>query len=156
MTITEKRIQFAIYYNWLGVVYMVPNIHLFLGEADMFLVRPSGYAEEFEVKCTLADYNADFKKCRKHSKLKILEEHGGDKPIRIPNRFSYVVPAGLITSVPSYAGLFWYADGRLRCKKYPPLLHKGKWNWDAQIARSFSHRHARLFFAELRKEKGWT
>lgn len=48
---------------------------------------------------------------------------------KIPNRFYYACPAGLITEhdLPGYAGLIWVDDkGRAKVIKKAPLLHKLK------------------------------
>lgn len=58
-------IEFAIYKRFDERTHlMVPNISwgLLSHEADMLVVRQSGYCLEFEIKRTFADYNADFKK----------------------------------------------------------------------------------------------
>lgn len=48
---------------------------------------------------------------------------------KIPNRFYYACPAGLITlaDLPAYAGLLWVDEtGRIKQVKQAPLLHKLK------------------------------
>lgn len=99
-----------------------PNSNVFGWEADAIYVRPNLYSTEFEIKISLSDYNNDAKKVQKHDTLK-------NKIFTAkPNRFFYVLPKGLIQSVPYYAGLIEYEfiDERvcLSTIKKAPLLHK--------------------------------
>lgn len=152
---TEFLIQQRLIWFLQSMEYIVPNIRTFMFEMDLFFVRPSGYAEEIEIKVTMADFKADKKKVYKHDLYKRAFE--GDEIARrevAPNRFSYAVPKSLgITSfdIPEYAGLYIINGGVLR-QKWPEFLHKTKRNFDKKIARSTS---IRLLYAQgyYKKEK---
>jgi len=101
---TEKEIQFTLYkyleYR-LHHKHITPNSKsIFDWEADIVSVTNSGYVYEFEIKRTLADYRADFKKEEKHSRLKNRGRH-------IPSRFWYVINGFElpVDAIPEYAGL---------------------------------------------------
>ena len=145
---SEHLIQRAIISNFRnGCRFMVPNLQNRYGEMDMLIVRRSGYAEEFEVKISTSDFRADAKKELKH--LAYRQEYEDDnlfkanalQTIRLPNRFSYIAPPGIIPldEVPEYAGLYevTHTAGRwwdIKAVKSPPLLHKQKLEWIEQIA----------------------
>ena len=101
---TEGQIQLRLY-NYLAYRlhhdHITPNsCTVFAWECDIISVTKSGYAQEFEIKRTLADYRADFNKKRKHKWLKA--NHGN-----IPSRFWYVINGFDLRpdDVPEYAGL---------------------------------------------------
>lgn len=75
-----------------------PNVFLKKHEADIFLVTPSGYLYEYEVKITRSDFFADFKKTNKHDLV---------KSGRRSNYFTYITPKDLVKldEIPRYAGL---------------------------------------------------
>lgn len=161
---TERTIQRIIWFRWAGEKYVVPNIQLRWGEADILLVRRSGYAEEFEIKVTKADFLADVQKTAKHEHLRQSFEAGKMGPGKLfwnssggnINRFSYVLPESLgiePEDVPVYAGLYHvseqpiknYSALALKCVKHPPLIHKNKFeHWDAKVAASCAARYIRL------------
>ena len=140
---TEQLLQIGVYHNWLGAAqYMMANICYALGEADMLMIRRSGYVEEFEVKITRGDFLADRKKLMKHQRLQ------APNGWVTPNKFSYVVPKAMVKveEVPEYAGLFYWCpkSGYIHTVKAPKFLHKDKHDWTAKIAKSASHRLMRL------------
>lgn len=145
---TEFVIQQRLIWFLQSMEYIVPNIHTFMFEMDLFFVRPSGYAEEIEIKVTVADFKADKKKTYKHDLY--LRAFMGDEVAQqkvAPNRFAYAVPKSLgITEadIPEYAGLYIINGGVLR-QKWPPFLHKTKRNFDRKIAQSTS---TRLLYAQ--------
>ena len=68
MTANEVEIEVAKHFGWRQNV-IVPNVYWGLGlnyEADMVILRPSGWAIEIEIKVTRADIKADLKK-HKHN-----------------------------------------------------------------------------------------
>jgi len=81
----------------------VPNISWGLGvhECDIFVVRPTGYAIEIEIKISKSDLLAESKKNHSHSSTKIRE-------------FYYAIPHNLLDScidhIPTHAGI-------LTCKR---------------------------------------
>jgi hypothetical protein len=108
-----------------------------LGEMDVFCLRRSGYAEEFEIKISTSDLKADAKKVRKH-----MAYTDADTNI-IPNKFSYVLGPDVkydLTKMPERYGVY-VVDGRyMRCMRSPKFLHKHKYNWDEKVAKSCSWR----------------
>ena len=73
----EKNI---IAFNVMGVSSILPLAH----EADMLVVSKSGYLTEVEIKRTLADFCADFKKSHRHESNGLVSE------------FVYCIPEGML------------------------------------------------------------
>ena len=73
----EKNI---IAFNVMGASSVLPLAH----EADMLVVSKSGYLTEVEIKRTLADFRADFKKSHRHESNGLLSE------------FVYCIPEGML------------------------------------------------------------
>lgn len=94
--------------NWFNprVDFVVPNLYLGWFEADVLKINKKGIMHEYEIKTSRKDFKADGVKAmhgqNKHELLKAGKLR--------PNRFSFVVPAGLITKseVPKEFGLIWY------------------------------------------------
>lgn len=130
-----------------SIKYRAENLNIYAWESDSLAVTKSGYAYEYEIKISRADFKNDFK----HKKIKhqLLEgkyvlngfETVGDGKMRLndrPNYFFYVVPEDLVTvdEVPDYAGLIYIKptynyDGTIRwyktvVVKEAPRLHKDK------------------------------
>jgi hypothetical protein len=90
-----------------------PNVYIGCFEADIMELTKSGYAVEYEVKITRADFWNDAKKQKIYaaqppeSKYRILQE------AKRVNRFYYIVPEGLIaeTEIPEFAGLIYARKG---------------------------------------------
>lgn len=116
---TEAQIQNALYEHLLRKAklacpnYTTPD----WWEADLWVLSPAGYATEYEVKCTKADFKNDALKTgdrwavrraqkaglpllTKHQRLEQHDPKG-------PSRFYFVCPRGLITEadLPPWAGL---------------------------------------------------
>lgn len=144
---TEFLIQQRLIWFLRGMKYIVPNMRALMFEMDLFFVRPSGYAEEIEIKVTLADFRADRKKTYKFDLYKrAFEGQESAQQKVMPNRFSYAIPESLdITKadLPEYAGLYIVKNGVVR-EKWPEFLHKNKRNFDEKIAQSTS---VRLLYA---------
>jgi hypothetical protein len=104
---SEHSIQQALRYNFLSpssVKYFTENLNVYSWESDVLKFTNSGYAYEFEIKISKADFKNDFKnKKKKHALLENKED------VNKPNYFYYVVPEGLVTEdeVPEYAGLIY-------------------------------------------------
>lgn len=115
MNVASIQIALKNEYDTSSIV-MVPNIFLWSPfESDFVRVTKSGYAIEYEIKLSRADFKADFKKSRlkyegfvnrkaqysSKSKHDLLLEGFG------PTEFYYVFPAGLmdISEVPEWAGI---------------------------------------------------
>lgn len=99
-------------------------------EADLFAIRHSGFADEFEVKLTRADFMADRKKLMRVRPLLpeeymlprdqinqnagcVTKEEAHRQGLLPVNYFWYVVKAGIVTvdDLPDYAGLIEVTDG---------------------------------------------
>jgi hypothetical protein len=123
--------------------FMTYNMH----ECDIISVTKDNYTYEYEIKVSLADFKADFRKVKKHEWLasgKGVIAHQGKRKGQIThlicNYFYYVCPACLISEdlIPSYAGLIWvHYDGRIDYKKTAPRLHT--YPADDKLMRKISH-----------------
>jgi hypothetical protein len=98
-------------------------------EADVFLINKNNMrVKEIEVKISLSDFKADFKKTGKH---RMLKERKNGPHAFIASQFYYACPNGLIdiSLVPGYAGLIYVEDnGNVNYIKDAPVLHKDKVN----------------------------
>jgi hypothetical protein len=123
-------------------------------ESDYFSVTKSGYLCEVEIKISKSDFQADFIKFKhklfegrnekevikeakyrwskrwKKNVKKAPEKKVNPQEIKMPNRFYFACPDGLIDikDVPEYAGLIYVTDSFHTTKivKQAPLLHKRK------------------------------
>lgn len=50
--------------------YELSNSYIYAWESDFFSITTTGYAQEIEIKVSLSDFRADFKKIAKHKTLK--------------------------------------------------------------------------------------
>lgn len=104
----EMEVAIAKYFGFRQNI-VVPNISWgFMNhEADMFIVKKSGYVSEIEIKRTKSDLLADFKKPHNHK----------DKLNRIQELY-YAIPESLYETckdlIPKHAGILtcdkWYCD----------------------------------------------
>lgn len=101
--ITEAWIQAEFWRNKRsGSKVIVPNRHVpGWFEADILSVSKARYWSEWEIKLSIADFNADFNKRAKHRRLADMERPDG------PKFFTYIMPEELAerVNVPEYAGL---------------------------------------------------
>ena len=132
--------------NWEKYELMLPNCHVNAGyEMDILCLRKKWYVEEIEIKTSVSDFRADFKKTitewrelvgplpqgqrwrmqvfptNKHKELQA--------GCLVSNYFSFLVPEDLSEKIeiPDYAGLYIYiGNGRIQHRKAPKLLHKNK------------------------------
>lgn len=155
--------------------YIVTNTYIFRHdwESDFFCISNSGLAIEVEVKVSLSDFMADFRKADKHRALAgfktgyVIRRMGtfnnytprdaGTFPFsnikvtpiedaKVPNRFYYACPEGIIPveKVPAYAGLI-YCEGRhATIIKKAPLLHKGVGNYTKTLLDKFYWKCVRM------------
>ncbi len=74
-------------------------------ESDLYVVTNAGYSVEYEIKTSLTDFRADFRKKEKHRRLR-----GEYRASGRPTRFFYACPAMVISlrDVPTYAGLAYF------------------------------------------------
>jgi hypothetical protein len=126
MKITSLDIEIATakHFGWRQNV-IVPNVHWGLGlnyEADLVVLRPSGWAIEIEIKCSAADIRADLKKRRQH-----------DSPLF--RELYFAVPDFLAenASIPAHAGIlsiYEYKPGWMKATKTrDPVVRKTAHKW---------------------------
>lgn len=118
------------------------------GECDIFQVAKSMYWVEFEIKLSVSDFHADFKKVEKHRAL------AARSPV-IPRRFWYVMPDIIADKVegeiPEYAGLMVvnessrYANGFFKKRRDAPTLKSTKIT-AAQLQRLYERFYWRYWY----------
>lgn len=121
--ITERYLQRRLFVEFQsGSMAIMPNYTpCRWQECDVWRVTKSRYAYEYEIKVTLADFRADFKKGWKHRQLV-------DRVTAGPSRFWYVAPAGIIlhNELPFYAGLLEWTRGGFVIVRDAPRQHTSK------------------------------
>lgn len=121
-----------------GYTYRINNAFIYAPdwECDFFCMNRDGYAFEFEIKISRADFQNDFQKY-KHMLFKKPDKRG----LLLPNRFYYVVPDGMVSSeeVPKYAGLIW-VDKHASIMKRAPFIHKVKHDYRRVLCDKFYER----------------
>lgn len=103
-----NRILTHLYYRSNGKLAIPNYTPVDWFECDFLSVSEAGYGSEYEIKESLSDYKADFKK----------EHHGankhqimGDHPDRCPMKhYWFVLPENLlpVEDIPEYAGVLWW------------------------------------------------
>ena len=149
--INESYIQKRLLSGWKSThQYVMENLYVFDWESDFLLKTKSGYWYEAEIKISLSDFKADFKKKEKHQILengfKIWKswkynpltkekiEYNKEIKTKRPNYFTYAVPWYLEEQVkpllPKYAGLLVLDENGyiLRESVKPPKLHSEKYS----------------------------
>jgi hypothetical protein len=103
MTAQDIEIRVADHFNP-RLNLLIPNISWGLlpwgMEVDLLLIRPSGWAEEIEIKITAQDIKRDFKKPRHHPRLSHIQNE-------LLRRKYFAVPEGLAhhPDIPAAAGI---------------------------------------------------
>ena len=109
-------------------------------ECDLWLVTRAGYAYEYEIKRTVADFKADqqkqmslgYRHLAPYESLGVKSKHEmmAEGSARGPSRFWFVLPRGLGVEIPVWAGHIeaWMQNGIFRHNelKPAPRLHKEK------------------------------
>lgn len=111
LTAQQVEIVVANYFDYRRNL-IVPNVYWGLGlhyEADLVVLRPSGWAIEVEIKVSAADIRADLNKRRQHDSNLFRELY-------------FAVPESLATNpnIPQHAGIlsvYWHNDAWLKVKK---------------------------------------
>lgn len=136
---TEKDIVRLLEFHSTKDYMYVSNSFVFSEESDFLSFSYQDIAHEFEIKVSRTDYFKDFKK-RKHRLMEMLTDKKtapyDEKAVikDLPNKFSFIVPEGLIdkSEVPKYAGLYHVIQSEggatIKCMKRPKTLHKEKFN----------------------------
>ncbi len=131
---SEREIQKTIKANRKYWKAFIPNIMWNdLWEADLIEITSGYNVIEYEIKRSVHDFMADFRKEEKHKLL----NHGYNLEL-IPNAFNYVCEEGIIKpkDVPNYAGLIYIIKSsnglqkRLKTVKKTPILHNEKVSFD--------------------------
>jgi hypothetical protein len=118
---------------------MIPNLKWYDTKLDMGCVRKSGYLDEFAIKMTRSDFEADFIKKQYFRDKGIPDEPDwgrkvGDKHTMLhdgdgfPSRFYFVLKEGIATSeeVPDEYGLIWITKRGTWIEREAILLHNRK------------------------------
>jgi hypothetical protein len=158
---TERSIQKSLFWHFRsGSQILVPNYTpLDWWECDFFRVLKSGYTAEYEIKLSISDFKADFKKSdqlwhrdyTKRGEVKKHDELSGETSHKSrPNYFSFVVSEEVADKVrpliPEYAGLMIARQAGksvyVWVEKKPPRLHKEKkeTDWFSDLGQMFYHR----------------
>lgn len=93
-------------------------------EMDIASLSKSGMLHEHEVKISRSDFLADKKKATKFIHYEMRNERS------CPNYFYYVCPEDLIKKdeIPTWAGLYYYAEGEIWMVQNAKRLHKAPAN----------------------------
>ena len=109
ITVRDIEIAVARHFNY-RMNLIVPNVSWGLlpwgHEVDVLVVRPSGWAEEVEIKITASDIKADTQK--RHRQIKLIGEH--DFLYEQLHKIWFAVPEKLAghLDIPNYAGILTY------------------------------------------------
>lgn len=135
LTLKEQDVQHVLYsaYSQRRHEYITPNTTLFGFESDLITVTPAGFAYEFEIKLTRADYQADTKKHAKHMAYANAKHNPRKRERNVaPNAFYYVTPENLLENliIPEHAGhievIVPNGRAQIRLRKKAPHLHHHK------------------------------
>jgi hypothetical protein len=126
MMMNEREIQLFLFWRFgPASAVVIPNYRPWgWYECDFYQVTKAGFWVEYEVKVSVADFRADFKKAEKHEALAAGEARG-------PRRFWYVMPWELAEKlsgeIPQYAGLMGVReDGSIGRFRVAPNLESRK------------------------------
>jgi hypothetical protein len=125
-------------------------------------VTKAGYAHEFEIKITRADFKADFKKPKHelYATGALFMPHPWRKgqSLEIPCRFWFVTAKGIVTleDIPAYAGWMEQTGSHLKIMRPAPQLHKNKISdaYRIQLLESMMHRYWQAR-AKLKRRGDW-
>jgi len=106
-------------------------------ESDLLTVSKPMYWQEFEIKLTVADYKADFRKAYKWgAKIKKHVAYARSQEIRInrrilcpkPRQFWFVFPEGMVpvSEVPQHCGVLLYGKSDWREENCIKLARKAR------------------------------
>lgn len=112
---------------------VVPNTESIHYEADLVSVTKSGYSNEYEIKCSRNDYNAELRafnedgsyrrtKAMKHRIQRGIfneKENFENNTDQSPSKFWLVTPYELVDrgEIPEYWGLYWIFEDGEQAKK---------------------------------------
>lgn len=140
----------ALFWYYKNYNYRIANVFIYDWESDFYCLSKSGYSVEVEIKITVGDFKADFKKKWKHlllsSKTSTVFRRlrwniiTYDRAKKTPNRFYYACPEGMIKvdDIPEYAGLIYVGKYRqITIVKNAPLLHPVKNDMSQKLLAKF-------------------
>lgn len=128
----ELQRSFVISYMWSKQRYcfVAPNCYLGpadFSEHDLICIRRSGFIDEVEIKRTVSDFHADFKKTARHGQNKHVALANGLTPM---NYFWFLMTEELadkvIDEVPDHAGIYIQKHGFVCELKKARRLHTRK------------------------------
>ena len=93
-----------------------------IGKADLLSVTRAHMVHEFEIKCSVADFEREFEtKDTKHKRL----GRADNRLMSLPNYFWFVTPVGLleVDDVPDYAGFMTVDINGCSVEKDAPRIH---------------------------------
>lgn len=131
---------------------IVPNVNsLLMFEADMLILTPSGYATGFEIKVSLSDLKADFKKKQHINMNDIFYQSMTRKEwfFKKFKYFNYAVPESLqnaaLELIPDFCGLWVMSEDKgFSMVKEPKVLFDYKWS-DREMLKLAWHGTMRLY-----------
>lgn len=148
MALSEKKIQAFLMQRAMGEQqheFVLPNAHdIYMWESDLLTMTRARYIHEYEIKCNIYDYRAEFKN-KKHKHSKLQSPH-----FRKPNYFWFVTYNFTIRPPEKYGWIYITdAEGKIefQIKKKAPLLHKNKLreSYEDNIRRMLSYRLSNLY-----------
>jgi hypothetical protein len=93
-----------------------------IGKADLLSVTKARLVHEFEIKCSVADFQREFEdKDTKHDRL----DRADNRLMSLPNYFWFATPPGLLErdAIPEYAGLMIVGGDGCTEEKKAPRIH---------------------------------
>ena len=93
-----------------------------IGKADLLSVTKARLVHEFEIKCSVADFEREFEdKDTKHDRL----DRADNRLMSLPNYFWFATPPDLLPldAIPDYAGLMLVTDEGCTVEKDAPRIH---------------------------------
>jgi hypothetical protein len=156
---SENELQraFVTSYMWSKQRYtfVAPNCYLAwsdFSEFDLLCIRRSGFMDEVEIKRTMSDFRADFKKTSRHHLNKHQQLAQGNTPA---NYFWFLMTEELADKVkdeiPDHCGVYIKQRSFVRELKKAPRLHKNKVSQTTRIhlGEKMMHRYWRQVQAEI-------
>lgn len=163
--ITSVDLQYSFYrHAWNLYHVIIPNTCIGgTNEMDLFCIRRNNYCEEFEIKISVADFKADFKKTacvqaldnektHRYSRYINIKKHEAIQQGRLLcNRFNFLLTEKIVDKceIPDYAGIYVYSRTVIKKIRQGKLLHKNKipesiWR-EAAHKMSIKHWHEKVF-----------
>lgn len=122
---TEKQIQNQLY-DWCSEKRHPVTIDncgaCTIGKADLLSVTKAHFVHEFEVKCSVGDFQREFdNKDTKHKRL----GRADNRLMSLPNYFWFATPTDLLTigDLPEYAGLMTVTTDGCSVVRKAPRIH---------------------------------